>query len=601
VSDWERLYARPGGTVAGFATLSDDAGGTVVCAATSAGVFTSGDAGRTWIRSSGGETIPFNEAICVSRDGTAYVGGRNGLYRSDDGASSWQRILVGARVLSLGVHGDLLLVGTEQDGVLRSEDRGRTFAGANAGLIDLSVVAMALSPEFERDGTAFLASTSGLYRTRNGGKSWRPLDVDAAVQCLCVSPALTQGGLVLAGTESEGLLRSDDAGAHWEPFPELLATSITAIAHSNGSAKIAAATELGIAISECGSTSWRMTAADIGPVLALEFATAESGEVLLAGLHRNGVARAVEPFDRWICSNEGLQARLLLALAPSPSFDADQRVFAAGPDDGVMVSTDAGRTWTAHLTGREDPRVFSIAAHDRSLFAATEAGVLRSRDAGATWSVVLEHGAASAVIAPARGRLIVALEHGRLLASDDDGETWRGIGADFDAEIVSVACTSDGTLFVGTSAADELTLWRCTADGINRERRLVERGGGFLAVAASPETVYVGAGTRVLSPIRDTREIRSHERRPLWRSVDLGASITALTTASDAQRRRVIFAATSAGAFVSRDGGESFVPWRADVGPDAILAIAASPNYARDGLVYALEVGGTIWRRRDTD
>jgi photosystem II stability/assembly factor-like uncharacterized protein len=294
VSDWHRLYARPGGTVAAFAVSADG----LVYAATSAGVFTSTDAGCAWLRPSRDEIVPFNEAISVSPDGTVYLGTRTGLYRSIDGAKTWGHVLAGARVLSLATSGDLLLVGTEQDGVLRSDDRGRSFSGANAGLVDLGVLAMALSPHFEQDGTAFVATTSGLYRTRNGGKSWRALDIDAAVQCLWIS----QDGVVLAGTESDGLLRSHDAGAHWESASTLLTASVTAIAHSERSGHIAIATEHGIAISADAASSWRMIAADRGPVLALEFVS----DVLLAGLHRDGVARATEPFDNWNYANAGL-------------------------------------------------------------------------------------------------------------------------------------------------------------------------------------------------------------------------------------------------------------------------------------------------------
>jgi photosystem II stability/assembly factor-like uncharacterized protein len=603
VSDWERLFTRPGGTVAAFATARAESGRVLVLAATAAGVYTSADAGRAWCRPAAGESVPFNEAIGVSRDQTIYAGGRNGLYRFDEKGKTWQPILLGARVLTLAAGGDVLLVGTEQDGVLRSEDGGRTFAGANAGLLDLTVMALALSPDFQRDSTAFLASASGVYRTRNAGKSWRPVDVDAAVQCLYVSPMFTWDGLVLAGTESEGLLRSDDAGAHWEPVSEFPATSITAIARSNPSGMIAVATDHGIALCDNGSTAWRITGADIGPVLALTFASDVAGEVLLAGLHRNGVARSAEPFDGWRLSNDGLQARLLLDLDLSPSFGSNLTMFTAGPDEGVLISRDAGRTWTVHLTGSEDSPVSGITVSTDSLFAATEAGLLRSRDAGGTWSVAIEDGAPVAVTA-AKGRIVVALAEGRLLESTDNGETWRGLGAHFDRELISMACAPDGTLFVGTRADDELIVWRCGAGGSERERWLVEVGGDLLVVAVSPnydidETVYVGSGSRVLSPMRNTREVRSGERRPMWRAVDLGATITALATPSDAQHHRVVFAATSAGVYVSRDSGESFALWRDGGGPEAAVALAVSPNYARDGLVYALEIGGTIWCRRD--
>src|SRR5205823_303824 len=118
-------------------------------------------------------------------------------------------------------------------GVLRSEDDGRTWTGANAGLVDLTVIALALSPAFASDRIGFAGTASGLYRTRNGARSWREVDTtvdDPAVQCLAVSPTFAEDGLVLAGTEAHGLLRSDDGGATWYQPVSLADRCVTAVA-----------------------------------------------------------------------------------------------------------------------------------------------------------------------------------------------------------------------------------------------------------------------------------------------------------------------------------------------------------------------------------
>jgi photosystem II stability/assembly factor-like uncharacterized protein len=355
----------------------------------------------------------------------------------------------------------VLLAGTEVDGILRSEDGGRTWAGANPGLLDLTVLALALSPEFARDRIGFAATATGLYRTRNGGKSWRTVELgieNAALQCLSVSPDFAEDRLALAGTESDGLLRSDDAGGHWEPVPALRGRSITAVAFSSrypAQRRIAAATDLGIALSDDGGRAWRITASRPGSVLTLAFVPHAAGEALVAGLHRDGVARLADDGERWTPANAGLQARLLLGLAFSPAFEVDQTLFAAGPDDGVLVSTDGGRTWNPHLDGPDDPPVFGVApspeyARDRTLFAATATGVHRSKDGGASWQAAptgAEPGVAQAVItgppvSNGTWPVLAVLANGRLLQSDDRGESWRSLGEPMPgakAEIVSLA------------------------------------------------------------------------------------------------------------------------------------------------------------------
>jgi hypothetical protein len=276
-------------------------------------------------------------------------------------------------------------------------------------------------------------------------------------------------------------------------------------------------------------------------------------------------------------------------------------------------------------------------ARDRTVYAATAAGVCRSRDGGATWQpspTGPEPGVACAGIAGPHGGdgswpVLAALTNGRLFESDDQGESWRSLGEHFlqlrlqlqaqlqpGADIVSVAVSPnyprDRTLFVGTSTsslgdAGEVVLWRSVDGGMHWQRWLVERGGDFLSVAVPPnypvdEVVFVGLGGRVLKPLRQTREVRAGEQRPIWRGVQVGGegtSVTALTTAPNAGAGATVFAGTSAGVYVSRDGGDRFSAWGDGLGPAAVVALAVSPSYARDRLVYALELGGAVWQRRD--
>jgi photosystem II stability/assembly factor-like uncharacterized protein len=635
-TSWERLAGREGGTVAALATATGPDGKTLVFAATSAGVYQSSDHGRTWTATSLNDIVPFNEVVAASpdfaHDRALFVGGRNGLYRSLDAGMHWARVLAGGHVMSLAVAPEVVLAGTEHDGVLRSEDGGRTWVSANPGLLDLTILALALSPEFAWDGTAFAATTSGVYRTRNAGKSWRQLDLhpDLAVQCLSLSPGYAHDRLALAGTESDGLLRSDDGGGHWEAVPGLDGRSVTALAFSKqyaANATMAAATDSGIAISRDGGRSWQTVAADLGSALSLIFVQCAGGEVLLAGLHRDGVARLPDEGGNWTLANDGLQARLLLALALSPQFEMDQTLFTVGPDDGVSMSVDAGRTWTAHLAGTDDAMVFSVTpssayARDRTLYAATANGIQRSRDAGASWQAAspgTELPAARALLsgphlADGGSPLLAALTSGRLAQSDDEGESWRFLGAGFGAADIAAMAFSpdygrDRTLFAATSNSgfgeqSEMTLWKSHDAGRSWARWLVEPGGDVPSVAVSPTysvsgLVFVGVGQRVFAPVRDAWETRQGERRPIWRGVQVGRHGT-LTTALATANRSVLFAATSAGVYVSRDSGEHFTSWNDGDGPTAVIALAVSPGYARDRLVYALGLGGTVWRRLDS-
>src|SRR5262245_1282006 len=109
---WERRAVRTGGTVAGLAAAAAD-GGWLVFAATSVGVFGSSDAGRTWVLPDAGAGMAFAEVVAPSpgfaHDHTLVASAGEALYRSSDAGQSWRQVLIGSRMLTVGIsHGGLV-------------------------------------------------------------------------------------------------------------------------------------------------------------------------------------------------------------------------------------------------------------------------------------------------------------------------------------------------------------------------------------------------------------------------------------------------------------------------------------------------------------
>jgi photosystem II stability/assembly factor-like uncharacterized protein len=119
----------------------------------------------------------------------------------------------------------VVLAGTLADGVFLSTNRGRHWAVWNFGLFDPHILCLALSPHFNGDRTVFAGTETGLFRSRNGGRSWQDLalPVDDAVLSLALSPGYADDHTVLIGTETQGLFCSRDAGETWQRLGERLA------------------------------------------------------------------------------------------------------------------------------------------------------------------------------------------------------------------------------------------------------------------------------------------------------------------------------------------------------------------------------------------
>jgi len=197
--------------------------------ARSSGLYRSRDGGATWAPAYATLNAPvelLTSAVAVSpnfaHDRLALAGGAGGILRSDDGGDAWRVILlptpaplVTCLAFSPGFATDhTAFAATMQDGVYRSVDAGQTWGRWNFGLFDLRVLALAVAADYATSELLYAGTETGLYVSRNGGRSWLPTPFPADLAPV-LSLALAPGGLVLAGTESAGLWLSADSGRTW--------------------------------------------------------------------------------------------------------------------------------------------------------------------------------------------------------------------------------------------------------------------------------------------------------------------------------------------------------------------------------------------------
>jgi photosystem II stability/assembly factor-like uncharacterized protein len=217
-------------------------------AARSSGLYRSIDRGASWdlaYRSLGAAspltTLAVATAIGRADAPLVFAGLSGGLLRSADDGTFWERAsqpspapIFSALVPSPDFARDgRLFAGTIGDGVLIYSNEGRDWAMWNFGLLDASVLCLAVSPAYAEDQTLFAGVSSGLFRSATGGRSWREVELAsgyAAVLSLALSPRFADDGLIYAGTEQAGLLRSDDRGRRWRRLGEgILAEPINSI------------------------------------------------------------------------------------------------------------------------------------------------------------------------------------------------------------------------------------------------------------------------------------------------------------------------------------------------------------------------------------
>lgn len=176
---------------------------------------------------------PQQELACCSSDGSRIlVGGLpHGTAFTLDAGDHWQASWmdgVDTSVLCIApdpraAESGVFLAGSAGGGILRSANRGHGWEVCNYGLQDYTILSLAWAPPatstaWPKWEIVFAATEDGVYRSPNGGRGWRRCEgLAGVVQSVAVSPNFHQDGLVLAGTEEQGLWASTDGGRHFSP------------------------------------------------------------------------------------------------------------------------------------------------------------------------------------------------------------------------------------------------------------------------------------------------------------------------------------------------------------------------------------------------
>ncbi|MEW5915609.1 MAG: hypothetical protein AB1762_04355 [Gemmatimonadota bacterium] len=331
---------------------------------------------------------PFRSlAVHPSNPDVIYVGTeRNGIVRSSDGGRTWERLRTGFRHASFGyaevwdlaispTTPNFLLAATSDSpgpptgdypssiaGVYASSDGGVNWSRANCGLTNASVTAVA----FDRQGAALVIGTSA------GRATFSAL-----------------AGQFFPG----GIWRSTDGARSWS--------------------SVSPAGERG--------AHWQFTTGTVGAT-AFILTYALDPENRTQG---RGFLRSQDGGATWSALPNALAGRYIAEFDAS----ADGRVLYASEREPYQLwrSTDGGTTWTTLNAPGIEPVAVSPADAQIVLVHGGQ-GVYRSTNGAANWRLVLPTTVRidDFEFAPSRPSIVYAVARGYdVYRSDDSGDTWR--------------------------------------------------------------------------------------------------------------------------------------------------------------------------------
>jgi photosystem II stability/assembly factor-like uncharacterized protein len=308
--------------------------------------------------------------------------------------------------------------------------------GPNRGGRSIAVAGSAARP----NEYYFGATGGGIWKTTDGGTTWRPVADEAlrssSVGALAVSESnpdivfAGMGEVELRGNviQGDGVYKSADGGKTWSPVGLTDSQNIARIRihPSNPSVVYVAAlghtygpnTERGIFRSQDGGATWKrvLYRSDKAGAVDLHL-DPQNPQVLFAALWEvfrtphslssggpaSGLFRSADGGDTWndISRNPGLPKGLLGKIGVSVSGADSNRVYAIveAEDGGIFRSDDGGTTWTkANDERRFRQRAFYYSRiyadpKDRDRLYVLNTGLYRSTDAGKTWKAIrVPHG-----------------------------------------------------------------------------------------------------------------------------------------------------------------------------------------------------------------
>jgi photosystem II stability/assembly factor-like uncharacterized protein len=448
------------------------------------GLFISHDAGKTWttVAAMKGQSIrALTQA--PSDPKTMIAGTLKGVFRSEDGGQTWNRItpegsadLHEVESIAIDPKDPHTIYAGTWHLPWKTTDGGANWHNIKQGLIDDSdVFSIIIDPTVPN--VVYTSACSGIYRSDTAGELYHKIQgipsTARRTRVLMLDP--TNRNTVYAGT-TEGLYKTLDGGTNWKRMtgPDVIVNDVY-VDPKNAQHVLLATDRNGVLESDDAAFSFKASNPGFSQRQVSTLLVDAKTQTIYAGVVNDktygGVFASHDEGLTWTQQSDGLQGRDVFNLTQSP-----QGTILAGTNAGIFrldganwqpigkvvksetktsyVVKKGKRTKTEKIVmvpaGQIDERIHDLNASGSTWYAATAKGIYSSSDQGATWEggpVLGKPEYRSVVVS---GPVVVASERTALAMSNDEGKTWQPLAMPQGLTwLQSAAVTDNGSLWLG--------------------------------------------------------------------------------------------------------------------------------------------------------
>lgn len=352
------------------------------------------------------------------------------------------------------------------------------------------------------------AASGGVWKTTDGGQSWRPLwDAQETLNFGSIAIAPSAPDTIYAATgewtlnygpsyPGAGLYKSTDGGANWTWHTSLASRRISKVAVSPTDAdRVFVAGQSGLERSTNGGGNW--TTVLPGQVADVVFDPNDATRVY-ASVHFDGVYRSTDNGDTWDKLTAGPVggAANWVKLAIGHAGTHGSKFLAAKTVGTVYLSTNRGTSWTtvpgshgAGWTGWCD--MIAVAPDNEDIILVGGIGIERTSDGGTTWTPVtgLHADHHVAVFAPSNPNIVYECNDGGVYRSANKGVSFTKVSHGLTVtQFYDVNAWDTLSNVVGGGTQDNGT--NLTTGGLTWRNVLGADGGYLLVHHTDPRIIY---------------------------------------------------------------------------------------------------------------